>query len=366
MRDFDRRTALSFSLFLVIFFISSCATAPQQAQVGEAPVKGSFADVYRVKALEYEKAGELRKALQIWEIVGMFSPEDREGMKKITDLKKQANSTAADHFKKGVAYFKSGSSASARKEFLLTVLYNPNHSEALDYLKNRLEGDDFTHYEVKKGDTLQSISQKIYNDPQKSFLITAFNDSDKQAKLLAPGVRLKLPVLELSAPKQAPEEEHWKPSETDDPQVKPVAVDIEGLLANAAKLIKAKKYQDALSPLESVLEHDSKNSRALDMRNASNYEMGKMMNEKKNYGEALKFLSRVDPGYRDTKDMKVKAQNRLADVHYNTGIKFFVNDQLEKAIREWEETLALNPTHTKARKDIENAQNLIKKLQNLK
>jgi hypothetical protein len=41
-------------------------------------------------------------------------------------------------------------------------------------------------------------------------------------------------------------------------------------------------------------------------------------------------------------------------------------DQLEKAIREWEETLALNPNHPKARKDIENAQNLLKKLQELK
>jgi regulator of sirC expression with transglutaminase-like and TPR domain len=51
----------------------------------------------------------------------------------------------------------------------------------------------------------------------------------------------------------------------------------------------------------------------------------------------------------------VFTQNRLAEVHYNTGVKYFVNDQLEKAIREWEQTLTLNPNHPKAHKDIENA-----------
>jgi tetratricopeptide (TPR) repeat protein len=366
--DFNRKTVFYLLLFPVLFFIGSCASVPQQAPVGEAPVgeapvKGQFWEVYRVKALDYEKAGELRKALQMWEIVSRLSPEDREGMEKITALKKQTNSAAEDHFKKGVAYFKSGSAASARKEFLITILYNPDHTEALDYLKNRLEGDDYTLYEVKKGDTLQGISQKIYNDPQKSFLIPAFNDLDKQTRP-APGMSLKLPVLELSAPKRVSEEEYWKPSEMDDQPAK--TVDVEGLLAKATNLFKARKYQEALLPVESVLEYDGKNSRALDLRNASNYQMGKMMNEEKNYKEALKFFNRVDPGYQNAKDMKVNTQNRLAEVHYNTGVKFFVNDQIEKAIREWEETLALNPNHPKARKNIENAQNLIKKLQDLK
>ena len=353
-------------LLLALVWISGCATAPQQPPVGEAPDKGSFTEIYRDKALEYEKAGELQKALQMWEIVNRLSPGDREGITKIADLKNQTGSAAESHFKKALAYLKNGSAASARKEFLLTIFYNPDHTEALDYLKNRLAGDDYVVYEIKKGDTLQGISQKIYNDPQKGFLIPAFNDLDKQAKL-TPGVSLKLPVLELSAPKQpaqAIEEERWKPSEMDDLPAK--TVDVEGLLAKATNLFKARKYQEAVASAESVLEHDSKNSRALDLRNASNYQMGKMMNEGKNYREALNYFSRVDPGYRDAKDLKVMTQNRLAEVHYNTGVKYFVNDQLEKAIREWEETLTLNPNHPKARKDIDNAQTLLKKLQELK
>jgi tetratricopeptide (TPR) repeat protein len=175
---------------------------------------------------------------------------------------------------------------------------------------------------------------------------------------------LKLPILELSAPKKTSEEYDWKPTEIEELPVK--TIDIAGLLAKAKNLFKVKKYQEVLLTLESVLEHDKMNSAALDLVNASNYQMGKIMSEGKNYKEALKYFSRVDSNYQDIKDVRSLTQNRLAEVHYNTGVKFFVNDQLEKAIAEWEETLTLNPRHLRARQDIENAQNLLKKLHELK
>jgi tetratricopeptide (TPR) repeat protein len=362
-KDLLWRTAHSNSLLLAIFIIGICAVAPELTSAGDIPDRGSFADIYRNKALDYEKAGELYKALQMWEIVSSFLPDDREVVQRIPALLKEANTAAENHFKKGLAYYVKGSTPSARKEFLLTLIYNPDHADALDYLKNKLAGDDFIQYEVRKSDTLQTISQRIYNDPQKSFLISAFNNLDNNVRL-TPGMSLRLPVIELSAPKQASEEYDWKPTEIEEAPVK--TVDTAGLLAKAKNLFKAKKYQETLLALESVLEHDKMNSVALDLVNASNYQMGKIMSEEKNYKEALKYFSRVDSNYQDIKDARVLTQNRLAEVHYNTGVKFFVNDQLEKAIGEWEETLALNPKHLRARKDIENAQNLLKKLQELK
>ena len=362
-KDLMRRAARSNSFLLAIFILGICAVAPQLTSAGDIPDRGSFADIYRNKALDYEKTGELYKALQMWEIVSSFLPRDREVIQKIDALLKEANTAAENHFKKGVAYYVKGSTPSARKEFLLTLIYNPDHANALDYLKNKLAGDDFIQYEVRKSDTLQTISQRIYNDPQKSFLISSFNNLDDNVRL-TPGMSLRLPVIELSAPKQTSEEYDWKPTEIEESPVK--TVDTAGLLAKAKNLFKAKKYQETLLALESVLEHDKMNSAALDLANASNYQMGKIMSEGKNYKEALKYFSRVDSNYQDIKDARTLTQNRLAEVHYNTGVKFFVNDQLEKAIGEWEETLILNPKHLRALKDIENAQNLLKKLQELK
>jgi tetratricopeptide (TPR) repeat protein len=366
--------------------LSNCATAPistedavtpaaessadvtkdkvaKRAQEPVASAADPLADAYRNKAMNYERAEEFLKAIEMWKIVSSFSPADREAIKKIDDLQRQADMAAESHFNRGVTYYQKGAASSARKEFLLTLLYNPDHRDALDYLKNKLAGEDYVQYVVKKGDTLQSISQKFYNDPQKDFLISYFNNFDKQTKLI-PEMNIKIPVLEISEPEQTSEDYDSTIEEAEEPPVK--TVDIAGLLAKGTELLNAKKYREALSIAESVLKYESTNSAALNIVNASNYEMGKMANAAKKYDEALRYFRRVHPGYRDVKKVMITTQNLLAEVHYNTGVKYYVNDKIEQAIREWKETLTFNPKHARARKDIENAQILLKKIQKLK
>ena len=50
--------------------------------------------------------------------------------------------------------------------------------------------------------------------------------------------------------------------------------------------------------------------------------------------------------------------HREADAHYAAGIRRFLSEDLEGAIREWEKTLSLDPAHPKARRDIEKARRL--------
>lgn len=373
-------------LLLLILVLCNCATAPistvdavtpaaelsadvardkvaQRAQEPVASAADPLADVYRNKAMNYERAEEFLKAIEMWKIVSSFSPADREAIKKIDDLQRQADMAAESHFNRGVTYYQKGAASSARKEFLLTLLYNPDHMDALDYLKNKLAGEDYVQYVVKKGDTLQSISLKFYNDPQKDFLISYFNNFDKQTKLI-PEMNIKIPVLEISEPEQPSEDYDSTSEEAEEPPVK--SVDIAGLLAKGTALLNAKKYQEALSIAESVLKYESTNSAARNIVNVSNYEMGKMANAAKKYDEALRYFRRVNPGYRDVKKVMITTQNLLAEVRYNTGVKYYVNDKIEQAIREWKETLTLNSKHPRARKDIENAQSLLKKLQKLK
>jgi len=369
------RTTRVLLLLLAILVLSNCAIAPvsteeavprdKGAQEPVASAAAPSSDVYRNKAINYERAGEFLKAIEMWKIVGYLSPADKETIKKIDDLQRQADLAAESHFERGVTYYQKGAAASARKEFLLTLLYNPDHRNALDYLKNKLAGEDYVQHVVKKGDTLQSIAQKFYNDPQKVFLISYFNNFDKQTTLIA-DMNIKIPILEISEPGQTSEDYDPTIEEAEEPPVKTVEIDIAGFLAKGTALLNAKKYQEALSAAESVLKHESNNSAALNIVNAANYELGKIASTAKKYSEALKYFSRVNTGYRDVKNVIITTQNLLAEVYYNTGVKYYVNDKIEQAIREWNETLALNPKHPRVSKDIENAQNLLKKLQKLK
>jgi hypothetical protein len=56
----------------------------------------------------------------------------------------------------------------------------------------------------------------------------------------------------------------------------------------------------------------------------------------------------------------------LAEAHYIKGVKFFVEEDVEGAIQEWETTLSLEPNHPKAKKDIENARKLLQNLEKIK
>ncbi len=53
---------------------------------------------------------------------------------------------------------------------------------------------------------------------------------------------------------------------------------------------------------------------------------------------------------------------READAHYAAGMRHFLGEDLDGAIREWEKTLSIDPSHPKARRDIEKARRLKGKL----
>jgi len=49
-----------------------------------------------------------------------------------------------------------------------------------------------------------------------------------------------------------------------------------------------------------------------------------------------------------------------AEEHYRRGVSYFIAEDLPRAIREWEETMSLDPEHSNARRDIEKARKLLR------
>jgi hypothetical protein len=309
--------------------------------------------------MEYEKEGELQKALQSWEIVASLTPTDDQARKKTEALKTQMETMADQHFKKGLSYFQRNSIEAARKEFLTALLYNPNHQETLTYLKHKLPGEDYVFYQLKGGDTLKEIAKKTYNDPSKDFLIAYFNDLKVDSKLV-PGNTLRLPVLESPTTKATIE-----PKEIP-MEAKEISADAKALLSKALAYYKVKNYRETVSISEKVLEYDPANKEAHQLINESNYQMGRSLLQGKKYKEALDMFDRLDSGYKDVRESVALAKRQLAGEHYLRGVKYFTDEELDKAIKEWETTLTLDPNHPKAKKDIENARTLLQKLKDIK
>jgi len=157
------------------------------------PFQG-FPEKYRLKAIEFEKNEELPRALFFWKVVHSFAQNDQEVQERIEALEARIQKEAERHFQKGVEALQNNSIPTARKEFLIALAYNPEHRQALDYLKNKLNDQEYIVYETKRGDTLKRISQEIYKDPEKEFLIVYFNDLDSRGPLKSE-MALKLPVI---------------------------------------------------------------------------------------------------------------------------------------------------------------------------
>jgi tetratricopeptide (TPR) repeat protein len=318
-----------------------------------------FPERYRLKAREDEKRGDLPKAIKGWEVVRSFLPTDPEARGKIAQLKAQISAAADKHFRKGVSYFRTHSYNSARKEFLLTLYLNPDHAEAIQYLKGKLVGEDFLAYEVKKGDTIKEVAQKIYKDPQKDFLIAYFNGLKIDGRIDPPMI-LKMPFLDIAPVKTTSIRSQRAPEPA------PEILGIKEILEEARTTYEKGDYQESAARAEKVLKYDPANKEIHELMNASYYEWGKRLSRERKYHEALEAFQRVDPGYKDVNLQLAHNRKQLAEEHYLKGVKSFIEEDIESAIEEWETTLSLEPNHPRAKKDIENARNLLQKLEKIK
>ena len=362
-------------LLLAVF--AGCAAVPAppvtpSPSPGEAPADPftSLSDRYRMTAEEEEAAGRPERALESWRIAAALRPGDEAADREISRLQDLLAAEADKHFHRGIAFDRKGSSAEARKEFLLALVARPDHAQALDYLKNRLHENTIS-YRVAEGDTYEEIARKFYDDPELAFLVAGANDLDMRTPPL-PGRRLTLPIIEEGPPPPPAEKTAPGPktplSTPTPPQETPVG-DGEVLLARAEGYLEAGNYRGALDVAAGIPSGDPAAEAARTLINTSLYKLGGELERKEQYVDALSSYREVNPGFQDVKKKVAALEKRignLAEEHYIAGMQFFINQKLPQAITEWEKTLALSPDHPKASEDIVKAQKLIEELQKIR
>lgn len=348
-----RRSFLPILLFCcLVCFLSACAPQPQ-VPVPEQELFVSLSDTLRSKALDYENRGDLRQALLRWGILQTLKPHDKEITARVERLKQETRTKAAEHFQQGVALYEKGLRADARREFLYTLTYEPDHPEALDYLLNRLHDEVLITYQVQPGDTCREIARKIYHDPDKAFLLSAFNKVNSCENLI-PGTELKLVVLDQALAGDS------KPTDA--------IAQPDGAKVLAPERQKRKEREEVYNQGEAGASNETQVVEDGAKKNSLKYEQAKELLGRQKYVEALRLLRTIDVNYRDvariiaTTDAHIQQE---ADAHYRKGISYYLSEDLDQAIREWEEVLRLRPDDLKAKKDLLNARRLKEKINKL-
>jgi tetratricopeptide (TPR) repeat protein len=371
--------ALAAALLILAAGIAGAATAnpPATAKPPQDPFGDLFSRQRELAKASEDEADPLR-AIAHWQYVLEANPNDATAKAKLPVLRKLAADKAAQYFKEGFAQYEKGNIGPAFKALLKGLAYDPSNQDAVQLIKQKLIGQSLMDYKVEPGDTLASIAEKSkkegYDDPKLALVIARYNDlNDGQA--LKPGQVLHVPVLVGVLPKAAPavaSARRGGRAQPAEPAEEPNDYDDAASNAQAGQakdLLKANKFDEAAKLAGKVLDEDPLNKDAKEVRNAANMGLGQQLLDAKKFEAALNVFGRVDATYPQQKEAVTAARSQIqdsAELSYQEGVRYFLNDDLDNAVKSFEATLKINPNHPQASKDLAVARDTRDKLKRLK
>jgi tetratricopeptide (TPR) repeat protein len=329
-----------------------------------APTRHAFAEGQRAKADALERDGNLRAALDATNVALTVAPGDpalREGKGRLQarieqGVTEQTNAARTALSRK--AYLE------ARRHFLAVLALDPANATAFNGLREDVKEVRFVTHTVRTGDSLGSIAQRYYGDRSRSEVIWEMNNLPRNPRL-AVGASLRVPEIPgvpfLLTPREGgPGDPRTSVTPRDD-----IAPQVDPLLADARDSLERKAFNEALADIDRVLASNPRNAEATELRKSALYSLGKTRLGEKKYDEsyqALNQLAKLAPRYEDAPELTRQARSGLVQQRYNEGLRLYREEKVEQAIVQWKAVLELDPRNANARKNIEQAETILRKL----
>jgi tetratricopeptide (TPR) repeat protein len=273
----------------------------------------------------------------------------------------------------------------ARRKFLSALALDPSSRAAFEALQTDTREVEFVSHTVRAGDTLASLAQRYYGDRSRSEVIWETNQLPPNPRL-APGTTLKIPEIpgvpfvhpEARRPPPAvaaiPTPDVPRPGPAPAPGPAPVTPgpkeeytsEVNPQLAEAREALERSDYADALGTVDKYLTSKPGDREGLTLKKQALYGQAKTQMEARQYPESIQsltLLSRLQPDYEDTSALLKQARTRLIEQHYTQGVRFYREEKLKEAIAEWRVVLEMDPAHANARRNIDQAERLLRGLE---
>ena len=375
------RSAAALGMVLVL---GGCATVPP----GREPSRADLVGPTRTRARALERDGQLRPALLEWKVARAIDPNDAEARASETRLAARIDSLVAAKIGDARAALQRSAPLQARQALLSALALDPFNATAADLLRGI--GDvEFASYTVRPGDTLASIAERYYGDRARGEVIWETNNLPP-GKPLAVGAVLRIPeirgvpfyvpgrtppatVVAVVAAPRAPERATPPPptpapapgvaTPSDEPP------DVNPQLADVRDALDRKEFASALSDIDRYLAENPRDREGAELKKLALYRQGQSALENRKYDDSyrsLTLLAKLQPDYQDAAMLLAQARRQVIDRHYQQGIRLFREEKLPEAIAEWKLVLEMEPQNANARRNIDQAERLLKGLEQRK
>jgi tetratricopeptide (TPR) repeat protein len=364
-------TPWALGLLGLALLLSACATV----ETGGAG-RDTLGRPHHERALALERDGYLRAALNEWKIAGAIDPDDPTARQGQARVSARIEGLVAERVTEGRAALARGSHVEAQRRFLMALALDPANRTVVTLLQNEVRDVEFLTHTVRAGDTLAALAERYYGDRSRSEVIWETNQLPPSPRLVA-GTTLKIPEIPgLPFARPAP-----RPGTLGAPST-PAAVparpepareegmpEVNPLVAEAREALDRNDYPGALGDLDKLLGSDPGNREGADLKKLVLYRQGKAQLDQKQYDASYKTLSmlaRLQPDYEDVRKLLPQTRGRAVEQHYQQGIRLYREEKLPEAIAEWRVVLELDPQHANAKRNIDQAEKLLKGLEQRK
>jgi len=347
--------------------VGGCMTVPTRPEL-LVPTRA------RAKALERD--GQLRPALLEWKVARAIDPGDADARANEARLTARIEGLVAAKLGDARAALQRGAPLQARHALLSALALDPSNASAAELLRGI--GDvEFATHTVRAGETLASLAERYYGDRTRAEVIWETNRLPP-GKPLAVGAVLRIPEIRgvpFHAPGRTPPaaavaavapprgaERAAAPPPDEPPEVNP-------LLADVRDAVERKEFASALADLDRFLADNPRDREGAELRKLALYRHGQSAYEDKKYDDSyrsLTLLAKLQPDYQDAAALLQQARRQVVDEHYLQGIRLFREEKLPEAIAEWKVVLDIDPQNVNARRNIEQAERLLKALEQRK
>ncbi|MBW1996328.1 MAG: tetratricopeptide repeat protein [Deltaproteobacteria bacterium] len=378
-----RRYILAGSLLLLL---NACATGRQMPAPDERPGERLAAE-YLSKAERYEQESNLVAAYRHFKLARTVSPLKKEAIEGCRRLEKRLRDLARAHYERGMRYQRQGKYGRARQQFLVALRLMPDYGKVVKRLtgRKRLRIKRYVLHTIQRGDSLSKIAENYYGDHTKFTIIAEFNNIADVTKIRV-GQQVKVPEIEglkfLAKKGQVKtdlqyvyegEEWDWESSllESGTPPVADdsIALQIAFYRRHGEELFEKGRYVEAAEEFRKLLERDPGDEKALSYATRAHLLIGKGFLEKGQYlmaREEFKKALEYDAQCAECRRFIKESEALYKEYHYKRGMKYYGEEKLEEAIKEWELVKKIDPDYKRLKYLIQKAEKILERLEVIK